>query len=154
MKTGRTETEAVTGVRKLLDTENELIDPIPDTGNPIKGLLLVHSNCVPVKVGSEKMIFPVATPPHNSNEGIESSRGIGLTVTEKVIDAPEQALEIGVTIKTDVRETFPGFHPVNEVTVSVPLTESEPIGTPVLVQLYCVPLTGEPPKKILLDVCV
>lgn len=146
--------EALIGKRKLLDTVNELIDPIPDAGKPMKGLLLVHSYCVPVKVGSVKMIFPVATPPHNCNDGIESSRGIGLTVIEKVIDAPEQAFEIGVTIKTDVRETFPRFQPVNEVTVSVPLTESEPTGTPVLVQLYCVPLTGEPPKKILLDVCV
>ncbi len=77
-----------------------------------------------------------------------------MTVIEKVIDAPEQAFKIGVTIKTDVRETLPRFQPVNEVTVSVPLTESEPTGTLVLVQLYCVPLTGEPPKKILLDVCV
>ena len=100
------------------------------------------------------MIFPVPTPPHNSNDGMESMVGIGLTVIEKLMDGPEQALEIGVTINTDVRETFPGFHPVNEVTVSVPLTESEPIGTPVLVQLYCVPLTEEPPKKILLDACV
>lgn len=142
------------GERKLLVTVNELIAPIPEAGKPMKGLLLVHSNCVPVKVGSEKITFPVATPPHKFNEGMESSRGIGLTVIEKVIDAPAHALEIGVTIKTDVRETFPRFHPVNEVTVSVPLTESEPIGISVLVQLYCVPLTGEPPKKILLDVCV
>ncbi len=61
------------GKRKLLVTVNELIAPIPEAGKPMKGLLLVHSNCVPVKVGSEKITFPVATPPHKFNEGMESS---------------------------------------------------------------------------------
>lgn len=146
--------EAVVGKRKLFETVNELIAPIPVAGSPIKGLLLLHSNCVPTKVGSLKIILPVATPPHKSSEGMESSWGIGLTVIEKLIDGPEQVLDMGVTVKTDVSEVLPRFQAVNEVIVSVPLFAIGPTGAPVLVQLYFVSLTGEPPKKILLETSV
>jgi hypothetical protein len=85
---------------------------------------------------------------------MESMVGIGLTVIEKLMEGPEQVLEIGVTINTDVRETLPRFQPVKAVTVSVPLVARVPTGMLVLVQLYFVPLTGDPPKNILPDTCV
>jgi hypothetical protein len=70
------------------------------------------------------------------------------------MDGPVQVLDIGVTINTDVRETLPRFQPVKAETVSVPLVERVPIGMFVLVQLYFVPLTGDPVKNILLEACV
>jgi|LakMenE18May11ns_1017448.scaffolds.fasta_scaffold4977582_1 hypothetical protein len=58
--------------------------------------------------------------------------GSGLTVIENTIGIPEQELEKGVTVNTEVTGTFPIFWPVNAGIFPVPLSAMAPIGKLVL----------------------
>jgi hypothetical protein len=53
-------------------------------------------------------------------------------VIENTIGVPEQVLEKGVTVNTEVTGTFPIFCPVNAGIFPVPLSAMAPIGKLVL----------------------
>jgi hypothetical protein len=74
----------------------------------------------------ENVSAPVCTPAQIGKLNMGSMVGNGLTVIENIIGIPEQELEIGVTVNTEVTGTFPIFWPVNAGIFPVPF-EVNPI---------------------------
>ncbi len=109
-----------------------LILPLPDATNPMVVLLFVQVNWVLAIENPENVIGPVCNPAQMGKLMIGSTVGSGLTVIENTIGVPEQELEKGVTVNTEVTGTFPIFCPVNAGMFPVPLSATAPIGKLVL----------------------
>ena len=109
-----------------------LILPVPAAANPMEGLEFVQLNWVLAIENPENVIAPVCIPAQMGKLIMGSMVGSGFTVIENTMGVPEQALEIGVTVNTEVTGTFPLFCPVNEGIFPVPLSAIAPIGILVL----------------------
>lgn len=83
--------------------------PFPDAANPMVVLLFVQLNWVFAIENPEKVNAPVCIPAQIGKLIVGSMMGNGFTVIENTIGVPEQALEIGVTVNTEVTGTFPKF---------------------------------------------
>ena len=106
--------------------------PEPDAPNPIVILVFVQLNWVFAIANPVNVIAPVCIPAQMGKLIVGSMVGIGFTVIENTIGVPEQVLEKGVTVNTEVIGTFPKFWPVKAAIFPVPLSAMAPIGILVL----------------------
>ena len=109
-----------------------VILPVPEAANPMVVFVFVQLNWVFAMEDPENVIAPVCIPAQIDKLIIGSMVGSGFTVIENTIGVPEHALEIGVTVNTEVTGTFPIFWPVNAGIFPVPLSAIAPIGILVL----------------------
>lgn len=86
---GVTVTIAVTGAVPEFVAVNDEIFPIPEAANPIEGVLLAHSNIVPVTV-PVKLIAPDALALQSTKLLGAVTVGIGFTVAVTVDVTPGQ----------------------------------------------------------------
>lgn len=100
---GVTVTIAVTGAVPEFVAANDEIFPVPEAANPIEGVLLAHSNIVPVTV-PVKLIAPEALALQSTKLLGAVTVGIGFTVAVTVDVTPGQLTlpdaKVGVIVYT------------------------------------------------------
>ena len=136
LDTADTLIKAVIGAVVTFTPANAAILPEPDAAKPMEGVLLVQLNVafntVPVKLMAvDNAVLQTAC-------GVtDATIGVGFTVYVKVVEAPEQVLETGVTTIWAVKGTFPALFTANELMVPEP-EGANPIEGVLLVQLNTV----------------
>lgn len=115
-------------------------------GKPVAGLLLLQVYVVLLS-DDENMIGAVLVWLHTICGSKEVITGIGLITTLKLMLAPEQVFEIGVTVITLASGAEVTFMGVNGAILPMPAA-GIPIAEFTLVQEYKVPATFEPLKRM------
>ena len=126
---------ATTGILKLLVAVKAAIFPMPEEGNPIFTLSLVHLYSVDGTIEPEKLMADINPLPQLIISLTGLIEGAGLTSMLNDVEGPEQPLVKGVTVTTLLTGILLEFKVVKAGILPVPEIAESPVFTLVCTQL-------------------